>query len=109
MESCNQGLGIGTFDFSKYEEVVKVNPEDSVSFIPHWAATLELKMEPSYIQHLNFKADKASTTIYVRVKNQYCFSITSFQLIKKLSPTIHNFIPIMTIAMTALHKGLMFS
>jgi hypothetical protein len=35
MESCNQGLGIGTFDFSKYEEVVKVNPEDSVSFIAH--------------------------------------------------------------------------
>jgi hypothetical protein len=31
MESCNQGLGIGTFDFFKYE-VVKVNPEDSVSF-----------------------------------------------------------------------------
>jgi hypothetical protein len=35
MESCNQGLGIGTFDFSTYEEVVKVNPEDNVSFIPH--------------------------------------------------------------------------
>jgi hypothetical protein len=46
MESCNQGLGIGTFDFSKYEEVVKVNPEDSVSFITLEAATLELKMEP---------------------------------------------------------------
>jgi hypothetical protein len=47
MESCNQGLGIGTFDFSKYEEVVKVNPEDSVSFIAHWKRRrLELKMEP---------------------------------------------------------------
>jgi hypothetical protein len=47
MESCNQGLGIGTFDFSKYEEVVKVNPEDSVSFIPHWKRRrFELKMEP---------------------------------------------------------------
>jgi hypothetical protein len=32
MESC-KGLGIGTFDF--HEEVVKVNPEDSVSFIAH--------------------------------------------------------------------------
>jgi hypothetical protein len=28
------------FRFSKYEEVVKVNPEDSVSFIPHWKGTL---------------------------------------------------------------------
>jgi hypothetical protein len=33
MESCNQGLGIGTLIF-QYEEVVKA--EDNVSFIPHW-------------------------------------------------------------------------
>jgi hypothetical protein len=46
MESCNQGLGIG-FNFSKYEEVVKVNPEDTVSFYTSLEAQrLELKMEP---------------------------------------------------------------
>jgi hypothetical protein len=52
MESCNQGLGIELSIFQS-EEVVKVNPEDSVSFIAHWKRRrLELKMEPSYIQHL---------------------------------------------------------
>jgi gliding motility-associated-like protein len=95
MESCNQGLGIGTFDFSTYEEVVKVNPEDNVSFYTTLeAATLGVENGASAIYNtFNFKADKASTTIYVRVKNQYCFSITSFQLnIKNCLPTIHNFI-----------------
>jgi hypothetical protein len=43
-------------------------------------------MEPSLYNTFNFKADKASTTIYVRVKNQYCFSITSFQLNVKIVP-----------------------
>jgi hypothetical protein len=48
---------------------VKVNPEDNVSFIPHWKRRrLELKMEPALYNTFNFKADKASTTIYVRVK-----------------------------------------
>jgi gliding motility-associated-like protein len=95
MESCNQGFGIGIFDFSTYEEVVKVTPEDSVSFYTTLeAATLGVENGANPIYNtFNFKADKASTTIYIRVKNQYCYSITSFQLnLKNCSPTIHNFI-----------------
>jgi hypothetical protein len=58
MESCNQGLGLELSIF-KYEEVVKVNPEDSVSFIAHWKRRrLELKMEPILYNTFNFKADK---------------------------------------------------
>jgi hypothetical protein len=102
MESCNQGLEL-ELSFSKYEEVVKVNPEDSVSFIAHWKRR-RLSYGAILYTTLNFKADKASTTIYVRVKNQYCFSITSFQLNIKNCPRQFTilFLPIMTIAMTAL-------
>jgi hypothetical protein len=52
MESCNQGLGLELSIF-KYEEVVKVNPEDSVSFIAHWKRRrLELKWSQSYTTRL---------------------------------------------------------
>jgi hypothetical protein len=47
-----------------------VNPEDSVSFITLEAATLGVENGANPIYN-TFKADKASTTIYVRVKNQY--------------------------------------
>jgi hypothetical protein len=57
MESCNQGLGIG-FRFSNYEEVVKVNPEDTVSFIPHWKRNAWCE-NGATIYRIPFKADKA--------------------------------------------------
>jgi hypothetical protein len=63
MESCNQGLGIGTRFFFKYEEVV-VNPEDNVSFIATLeAATLGVENGANIYNTFNFKADKATTTM----------------------------------------------
>ena len=32
--SCNEGFGLGTFDFSHYEDDLKNNPGDEVTFSP---------------------------------------------------------------------------
>jgi gliding motility-associated-like protein len=95
MESCNQGLGIGSFNFSNYEELVKVTAEDAVSFYTSLeGATLGVENGANAIDNTyNFSTDKATTTIYIRVKNEYCYSITSFQLnTKNCAPTVYNFI-----------------
>ncbi|SEA02041.1 gliding motility-associated C-terminal domain-containing protein [Flavobacterium gillisiae] len=95
MESCNQGLGIGFFNFSNYDDLVKVKTEDTVSFYTSLEdATLGVENGATAIQNTyNFKTNKAVTTIYIRVQNEYCFSITSFQLnTKNCAPTVHNFI-----------------
>jgi gliding motility-associated-like protein len=95
MESCNQGLGIGSFNFSNYEELVKVTAEDAVSFYTSLeGATLGVENGANAIYNTyNFSTDKATTTIYIRVKNEYCSSITSFQLnTKNCAPTVYNFI-----------------
>jgi gliding motility-associated-like protein len=95
MESCNQGLGVGSFNFSNYGEIVKVTAEDAVSFHTSLeGATLGVENGATPIYNTsNFTTDKTSTTIYIRVKNEYCYSITSFQLnTKNCTPTVYNFI-----------------
>jgi hypothetical protein len=60
-------------------------------------------MEPTIYNTFNFKADKVLRLSTSELKNQYCFSITSFQLNKNCPRQFTIlFLPIMTIAMTAL-------
>lgn len=95
LESCNQGFGIATFDFSNYEESVKVKSEDTVSFYNSAAAaTLGKDNGATAITNpSSFSTNKPITTIYVRIQNEYCFTITSFQLItRNCLPTIYNYV-----------------
>lgn len=95
MESCNQGLGIASFNFANYDEVVKVNPNDIVSFYTSLEeANLGVENGANALfDTSNFTTNKPTTTIYIRVKNEYCFSITSFQLnTKNCLPIVYNFI-----------------
>lgn len=90
IETCNQGLGRGTFDFSATEELVKVNSEDLVSFY-----TSREEAESGTFRILNptnFVAEKTVQEIFIRVQNENCFSLTSFIVtIKNCPPLVHNY------------------
>ncbi|MET0760357.1 MAG: gliding motility-associated C-terminal domain-containing protein [Flavobacterium sp.] len=90
-EACNEGLRRGTFDFSDYEELVKVNPTDSVRF---YATQEDAENEVNPIFNTNnYIAVTTPATIFIRIENEHCFSITSFLLTtKNCPPIVHNFV-----------------
>lgn len=89
--SCNEGLGVATFDFLAYENLVKVNPEDTVLFFETFE---EASQNINPISNMfNYTTSSSPTTIFIRLENGNCFSITSFLLVtKNCQPTIYNFI-----------------
>jgi gliding motility-associated-like protein len=91
LESCNEGFGVGTFDFSAYENLVKVNSDDEVRFFE----TLEDAAQNTNAigNTFNYTTTATPKEIYIRLENDNCFSITSFLLVvKNCPPTIYNFI-----------------
>jgi hypothetical protein len=73
---CNEGFTRGTFDFSSYEDLVKINPEDSVRFYE----TLEnatLDVNP-ILNTTNYQAMQTPKEIFIRVINENCFIIFRF-------------------------------
>ncbi|NBU81404.1 MAG: gliding motility-associated C-terminal domain-containing protein [Flavobacteriaceae bacterium] len=88
---CNEGFTRGTYDFSSYEDLVKINPEDGVLFYE----TIE-NATNNVNPILNITSYQATLTpkeIFVRVFNEHCFSITSFLLTtRNCPPTIYNFV-----------------
>ena len=91
-EACNEGLGKGTFNFSDYETLVKVNLSDTVRF---YESLLNAQNSTNPIFNtFNFVALTTPKTIYVRIDNGgVCYSITSFVLTtKNCSPLVYNFV-----------------
>ena len=91
LTSCNEGFGKGRFDFSTYEELVKVNPNDSVAF---YNTTEDAVNKINAIPNANdFIANTTPKTIMVRIDNENCYSLTSFALTtRNCPPLVHNFI-----------------
>ena len=90
-ETCNEGAGKGTFNFSDYETLVKVNSSDNVRFYE----TLENAQNNTnpIINTSNFVALTTPKTIYIKLENANCSSITSFILeTKNCPPIVHNFV-----------------
>jgi gliding motility-associated-like protein len=90
-ETCNQGAGKGTFNFSDYETSVKVNPSDNVHF---YDSLINVQNNTNPIFNTsNFIALTTPKTIYIRLENAYCSNITSFILeTKNCPPVVHNFV-----------------
>ena len=90
-EACNEGAGKGTFNFSDYETLVKVNPSDTVRF---YDSLLNAQNNTSPIFNTsNFVALSTPKTIYIRLENAHCSNITSFILeTKNCPPIVHNFV-----------------
>jgi gliding motility-associated-like protein len=89
--SCNTGLTKGTFNFTNYENQVKVNPADVVTFYP---SLNDLQYDTNAItEFTDYTAQTTPTTIFIKVDNGSCFNTTSFLLTtRNCPPTIYNYI-----------------
>ena len=77
--SCNLGLTRAIFDFSSYENFIKIDSNDLVSFYETQADAIA-EINPIG-NTTNFEAVTTPKTIWVRIENaDDCFSITSFLL-----------------------------
>lgn len=91
LESCNEGFTQATFDFSNYGDLVRVDQTDAVSF---YASQTDAENEINAILNTsNYIAVTTPKEIFIRIENDYCFSMTSFLLkSKNCPPTVYNFI-----------------
>lgn len=89
--SCNEGFGFGTFDFSAYEEQLKNNASDVVTF---YATLANAQQDTDPI----FNTSSYTTTvnpqeIFVRLFDGNCFTIGSFFLrTKKCPPETYSYV-----------------
>jgi gliding motility-associated-like protein len=89
--ACNEGFTQGTFDFSSYGDLVRINPEDNVRFYqtPEDAAA---DVNP-ILNTTNYVAVPTPQEIFVRVSNEHCFAVTSFLLTtRNCPPTVYNYV-----------------
>ncbi len=85
--SCVDSLTNVSFDFSNYSSTVIVNPTDTVQFF----TTLQDANDSSNaINNIsNYVVNTSSTTIYVRIDNSHCYSITQFKIDLILYPAFN--------------------
>lgn len=89
--SCNEGSGFATFDFSGYEEQLKNNTTDIVTFYKTQDNTVN---DTDRIYNTSsFNNDTNPQTIYVRLDNGVCFTTGEFMLLaRKCPPTTYNYV-----------------
>lgn len=91
LTSCNEGLGAGTFDFSNYENTIKQNPTDEVTFYTNSEDLLN-NINP-IVDISNYTAISTPATIFVKVDNGNCFQFGSFLLKTiKCPPIVYNYV-----------------
>ena len=91
LKSCNLKFGRGIFDLTVIENLVKINPEDEVSI---YSSFEDAKEEINPISNLSeYEILETSKEIFIRVRNDRCFSITSLLLeVKNCPPIIYNLV-----------------
>ncbi|WP_430401028.1 gliding motility-associated C-terminal domain-containing protein [Flavobacterium sp.] len=82
--SCNLGLTRGIFDFSSYEELVKSDSSHSVTFHENYNNAVLNSNE--IFNTTNYEAVTTPKEIFVRIENEFCYSITSFNLLSRNCP-----------------------
>lgn len=88
---CNAGLGKTFFDFYDYQESLKTNPTDVVSFFTDYQeALIKVNAIPDPANHI---AQANPEEIFVRIENEKCYLTTSFFLYtKNCPPKIYNYV-----------------
>lgn len=90
--SCNQGLTKGIFDFSNFADLVKFDSNDVVVGFYESLSDAENQINPIY-NLTSYRAETTPKEIFIRIKNNDCYSITSFLLItKNCPPTVYNYV-----------------
>ncbi|MGX7668377.1 T9SS type B sorting domain-containing protein [Flavobacterium pedocola] len=86
---CNLGLTAAYFDFSAYEQSIKVNPADVVTF--HESLEDAQLDQNAIISIFNYYATTTPHEIFVRIENEFCYATTSFLLLtENCPPTVYN-------------------
>jgi hypothetical protein len=90
--SCNQGFGRAQFDFSGYENMAKVNPDDVVTF--HTSQSDAENNLNAILNTTDYLAQTTPEDIFIRIVNSDgCFSVTSFILMaRNCPPTVYNYV-----------------
>ncbi|MFM9988527.1 gliding motility-associated C-terminal domain-containing protein [Flavobacterium sp.] len=83
---CSEYGEKGVFNFSAYEQLVKKNASDIVGFFE--TNTDAITNINQILNTSNYAAQTSPKTIFVRVANDHCFSITQFDLITESCPPI---------------------
>ncbi len=85
LESCDQGLTLGFFDFSSYLNTVKVNQADNVSFYLTENDAINSTFPLSNLS--NYYSDVTPKKVFIRIENgNLCYNTTSFDLTTKRCP-----------------------
>ena len=89
--TCDEGYGLGTFDFSSYEVSLKTTPADVVYFYPTEA---DANQDSNRIYNTTaYTSTGNPQQIFARVDNGSCYNVTSFLLYtKKCPPTTFNYV-----------------
>jgi gliding motility-associated-like protein len=87
--NCNLGFTRGFFNFSSYEEMVKTDINQNVSFHEFLDdATNDIN---PINNTSNYEAVVTPKEIYIRIEDDNCYSITSFNLLtQNCPPTVYN-------------------
>ena len=89
IKSCNLGFSRGIFDFSNYEEIIKTDPNDTVSF--YESNSNAIAAIYPLIDISSYEAQTTPKEIFVRIENQNCYAISSFNLTtRNCPPTVYN-------------------
>ncbi len=91
--ACNEGFTRGTFDFTPCEDLVRINPEDSVSFYE----TFENAANNSspILNTSSYVAEPTPKEIFIRLDNEHCFAVTSFVIkTRNCPPTVYNYVSV---------------
>jgi gliding motility-associated-like protein len=87
--SCNEGNTKGTFNFSNYENEVKIEASHVVTF--HENSSNAIANVNPILNTTNYIALYTPKTIFIRIENEHCFTITTFNLITDpCPPTVYN-------------------
>jgi gliding motility-associated-like protein len=77
--ACDDGNGIGIFDFSGYIQSLKINPTDIVTF---YLSANNANTPANPISPNNFQSTQSNQQIFVRLEDENgCFTVASFRLV----------------------------
>ena len=87
---CVSSYAPEVFDLTNYITAVKVNPNDTVQFFTSYNEAVT-NTNP-ITNFTNFTTSSPQSTIFIRIDNAHCYSITSLKIFLRLYPT-YNAIP----------------
>ena len=92
LNSCNEGLTQGTFNFNNYDQLVLSNTDDT--FIGYYETINDAENNVNAILNTsNYVAVTTPKEIFIRVENENCFTVTSFLLTtNNCPPTVYNYV-----------------